>query len=254
MGSSLNSDGANRGQHTKTQMSVSVCMAVFNGAAFLRPQLESILEQLRPSDEVIVVDDASRDDSPVMLQNLAERRLHVFHNEHNLGLLGTFERALTLAHGDIVFLSDQDDVWLPGKVEKVLEVFSSDPHVTLVASDAMLIDEQGRTLADSFFASRGRFSAGVLHNLIKNKYLGCTLAFRRMMLDKFLPIPPDVPMHDMWFGMLNDIYGKTFFIDEALIAYRRHSRNVSPSVAEGIGRRILWRWRLAKNIALRVLG
>jgi glycosyltransferase involved in cell wall biosynthesis len=229
-------------------------MAVHNGAAFLRPQLESILGQLRPSDELIVVDDASRDDSLLVLRRIAERRLRVFRNEHNVGVFGTFERALGLAQGDIVFLSDQDDVWLPGKVDKVLQVFATRPEVTLVASDAMLIDQQGRIIANSFFANRGRFSTGVLHNLIKNKYLGCTLAFRRTMLDKFLPIPRDVPMHDMWFGVLNDIHGKTFYIDEPLIAYRRHGGNVSPSVGVDFGRRILWRWRLVKNIALRLLG
>jgi glycosyltransferase involved in cell wall biosynthesis len=233
-------------------LKASVCMAVYDGAAFLEPQVESILAQLGDGDELIVVDDASQDDSPGMLKRIGDSRLHVHRNERNLGVLATFERALSLSRGEILFLSDQDDVWLPGKMAKALEVFASNPGVTMVASDARLIDEHGRTVNESFFSVRGPFSRGFVRNFVKNKYLGCTLSFRRAMLRYFLPIPRDVPMHDIWFGLLNEIYGKTWFIDEPLVAYRRHRHNASPFVHAGLGRMLLWRARLAKNIALRV--
>lgn len=228
-------------------------MAVYNGAAYLRPQLQSILAQLRATDEVVVVDDASQDNSAEVLRSLSDARVHVFHNECNLGVRATFERATRLAQGDILFLSDQDDLWLPGKVDKIIEVFFLNPEITLVASDAQVIDASGRLVADSFFAQRGRFAAGFLHTLLKNKYLGCTLAFRRSMLDHFLPIPKDVPMHDIWFGLINDIYGKTHFIDQPLIAYRRHESNVSPSVGASFVQKVVWRWRLIKNLLLHVI-
>jgi glycosyltransferase involved in cell wall biosynthesis len=228
-------------------------MAVYNGAAFLKPQIESILVQLRAQDELIVVDDGSRDDSLAVLETMRDPRLHVHSNQRNLGVLPTFERALSQAGADIVFLSDQDDIWLPGKVAKVLDVFASNPRVTMVATDAVIIDEQGRTLNQSFFSVRGRFSTGFVRNFIKNKYLGCTLSFRRMMLQRFLPIPQDVPMHDIWFGLLNEIYGKTYFIDEPLIAYRRHRRNASPFVHTGPLQVLVWRYRLAKNIFWRLV-
>lgn len=227
-------------------------MAVYNGAAFLKPQIESILVQLRAQDELIVVDDGSRDDSVAVLEIMRDPRLHVHCNERNLGVLPTFERALSQAGGDIVFLSDQDDIWLPGKVAKALDVFASNPRVTMVVTDAVIVDEQGRVLNPSFFSVRGRFSTGFVRNFIKNKYLGCTLSFRRTMLRRFLPIPHDVPMHDIWFGLLNEIYGKTYFIDEPLTAYRRHGRNASPFVHAGPLPIFLWRYRLAKNIISRV--
>jgi glycosyltransferase involved in cell wall biosynthesis len=227
-------------------------MAVYNGAAFLRPQIESILQQLHEKDELIVVDDASQDDSMRILQELREPRLSVHRNERNLGVLATFERALGLAGGDILFLSDQDDVWLSGKVAKALEAYASDPRTTMVVTDALVIDEQGRTLNQSFFSARGHFAHGLVRNFLKNKYLGCTLSFRRTMLRNFLPIPPDVPMHDIWFGLLNEIYGKTRYIDEPLIAYRRHRRNASTLVHAGPIQMLLWRCRLAKNIVRRV--
>jgi glycosyltransferase involved in cell wall biosynthesis len=228
-------------------------MAMYNGAAFVGRQVESILAQLSAEDELVVVDDASSDESPAILSGIKDPRLHVHRNERNLGVLQTFERALTLSRGEILFLSDHDDVWLPGKVARALEIFASHPRVTMVASDAALIDDAGRTLNESFFSVRGRFARGFVRNFVKNKYLGCTLSFRREMLRRFLPIPRDVPMHDIWFGLLNEIYGETYFIDAPLVAYRRHRSNASPLIHRGPGQIVLWRARLAKNLVLRVL-
>lgn len=231
-------------------LKLSVCMAVYNGAAYLQPQVDSILSQLRPNDEVVIVDDASQDGSPKLLSDLSDPRVRVFRNECNLGVLASFERAISLAGGDILFLSDQDDLWLPGKVDKVIEAFSSNPEVTMVATDAQIIDESGSVVAESFFEQRGKFSSGVVRNLLKSKYLGCTLAFRRSMLRYFLPIPQDVPMHDMWFGLVNDIYGKTHYIDQPLIGYRRHGKNASPAIGGPATQRLVWRWRMAKNLVV----
>lgn len=228
-------------------------MAMYNGAAFVGRQVESILAQLSAEDELVVVDDASSDESPAILSGIKDPRLHVHRNERNLGVLQTFERALSLSRGEILFLSDHDDVWLPGKVARALEIFASHPRVTMVVSDAALIDDEGRTLNESFFSVRGRFARGFVRNFVKNKYLGCTLSFRREMLRRFLPIPRDVPMHDIWFGLLNEIYGETYFIDAPLVAYRRHRSNASPLIHRGPGQILLWRARLAKNLVLRVL-
>ena len=233
---------------------LSVCMAVHNGARFLRPQVDSILAQLRPGDELLVVDDASTDGSVALLESMRDGRMQVYRNEQNLGVVPSFDKALRRSSGEIIFLSDHDDIWLPGKVAASLAVFAADPEVTMVVTDAKLIDEQGKVTKESFFAERGDFAAGFLHNFVKNKYLGCTLSFRRSMLRYFLPIPHDVPMHDMWFGLLNAIYGKTFFIAEPLTAYRRHAGNATPLVTSGqLGKILRWRWRLATNIGARVL-
>jgi glycosyltransferase involved in cell wall biosynthesis len=230
------------------EVKISVCLTVYNGEAFLQSQLQSILRQLRATDEVVIVDDASQDASAELLQNMGDYRVRLYRNEHNLGVLASFAKALELAQGDILFLSDQDDLWLPGKVDKIMEVFSLNPGVTLVTSDAQIIDAGGRIVADSFFARHGRFTTGVLQNLIQNNYMGCTLAFRRLMLDHFLPIPQDVPMHDMWFGIVNDIYGKTYYIDQPLIAYRRHNKNLSPAGGVSFIQKLRWRWYLGKNL------
>jgi glycosyltransferase involved in cell wall biosynthesis len=239
---------------TAEGMKASVCMAVYNGSEFLRPQIESILAQLRPFDELVVVDDASQDGSYSILEGIKDVRLRLHRNDSNAGVLRTFERALKLASGDILFLSDQDDIWLADKLALAMQVFGSRPQVTMVASDVRLIDEEGRTINESFYATRGRFRGGPVHNLIKNKHLGCTLSFRRTMLEIFLPIPPDVPMHDIWFGVLNSLYGRTHFIDRPLVAYRRHGTNASPLARAGAGQIVVWRYRLAKNLVLRILA
>ena len=230
-------------------------MAVYNGARYLRAQVDSILSQLDSADELIAVDDASQDRSVEVLAGIGDARLRLHRNAANLGVLKTFEKALRLAAGDIIFLSDQDDLWLPGKVAAVLQVFGSRPEVTAVVTDATMIDGNGETFCRSFYAQRGRFAPGPVHNFIANKYLGCTLSFRREMLDVFLPIPADVPMHDIWFGVLNGIYGRAHFIDQPLVAYRRHGGNASPVVplSAGWSKVVLWRYRLAKNVVCRVI-
>lgn len=233
-------------------MKISVCLATYNGAEYLQHQIQSILDQIRLSDELIVVDDCSQDASGQIVKSFADQRVRLIRNETNLGVFSTFERALRASSGDILFLSDQDDIWLPEKVEKVVSAFATRPSVTMVISDAEVIDALGGIIARSFFGQRGAFSPGLVHNFVKNKYLGCTMAFRRAMLAHFLPIPSDVPMHDMWFGLLNAIYGRTLYIDQPLIQYRRHASNASPSTGASPMVRFIWRWQLAKNLIARI--
>lgn len=232
---------------------ISICLATYNGNRYIEAQLRSILEQLSPEDEVLVADDGSTDNTIALINAMGDPRIRWVAQGGKLGVVKNFERSISSAKGEFIFLSDQDDLWLAGKVDKIIAAFLLNPEVTLVASDAKVIDVSGSVVADSFFEQRGHFAAGLLHNLIKNKYLGCTLAFRRSMLEHFLPIPRDVPMHDMWFGLVNDIYGKTHYIDQPLIAYRRHGNNVSPSEGAPIMQKLVWRWRLVRNLLLRCL-
>jgi glycosyltransferase involved in cell wall biosynthesis len=232
-------------------MKVSVCMAVYNGQKYLDSQLKSILQQLRDSDEVIVVEDCSSDNSLQMLRDWQDSRIKIFNNPQNLGVIKSFEKSLAKATGDIIFLSDQDDIWLSHKVEKILECFRSNPEYTLVLSDAQIIDSNDRITAESFFKIRGKFTANPISNWIKSKYHGCTLAFKREMLELFLPFPEDIPMHDIWIGIVNGIYGRTFYLDEPLIQHRRHGSNTGRGMLDpaGISQIVAWRLSLLKNIA-----
>jgi len=232
---------------------ISVCMATYNGSRYIKRQLLSILCQLGGSDEIILVDDCSSDATLEVVERLGDSRIKIYRNGSNEGVLRTFERAIRLASGDIIFLSDQDDIWYPEKVGKFLQVFNGQPDVTLVLSDAKVINDRDEVIAKSFFEARGGFSPGIWHNIARNKYLGCAMAFRRSMVDKFLPFPKDIPMHDMWIGCINSIYGKPSFLDMPLMGYRRHQRNASPARRRGFAQILVWRWQLAKNLLLRVI-
>lgn len=231
---------------------ISVCMATYNGASYIRTQLSSILEQLGPSDELIIVDDGSEDQTIELIEQFADRRIRLIRSQQNKGVIRTFERAIDEATGEILFLSDQDDIWYANKVKMVLQVFENDPAVTLVLSDAQIIDGQGKVIQNSFFLGRGKFRAGILPNVVKNKFLGCTMAFKETMKSKILPFPEFIPMHDMWIGIINEFYGKSHFIEQPLMGYRRHSRNVSPFARREWWQIIVWRWQLASAFVLRI--
>src|SRR5438105_4213535 len=117
-------------------------MATYNGARFLKAQLESILRQLGPGDELIVVDDQSGDSSREIVESFQDARLSLYINDRNLGPVRTFERALTLSSGDVVFFSDQDDLWLEGKVAVCAQALK-DSGKAAVVSDAKVVDEDG---------------------------------------------------------------------------------------------------------------
>lgn len=234
-------------------MRVSVAMATYNGERFVEAQLRSILDQLDRDDEIVIVDDASTDRTRECIAAFADPRIRLHANERNDGVFRSFERALRMTSSDIVFLADQDDVWLPGKREALSAALTAHASVAVAISDAQVIDADGTVVGASFMALRGGFRSGLLSTLIKNRYLGCAMAFKRRLLDVALPIPPGVPMHDMWLGAVSRLVGKTLFIDQPLMQYRRHSANVSPSHRADLARMLLWRWRLARNVAARAL-
>jgi glycosyltransferase involved in cell wall biosynthesis len=234
---------------------ISVCIALYNGEKYLHRQLISILDQIKSDDEVIIVNDSSTDSSIKIIDEISDTRIFVFNNNSNIGVIKTFEKALNLSTGDIIFLSDQDDIWLPNKVSKIIEVFNLNPEITLVTSDAQVIDGDGNFLVNSYLLfTKRRFTSNPILNLIKNTHLGCTLSFRREILDMFLPFPSDIPMHDIWIGLVNGIYGKTYFIEESLIQYRRHGSNISSSNRSNLFKIVSWRFILCKNLIFMLLG
>ncbi|MEZ0609315.1 glycosyltransferase family 2 protein [Fibrella sp. WM1] len=204
---------------------VSVCLAAYNGEKHIGRQLASIVNQLGPDDEVIVSDDASTDATHQIVASFNDSRIKFYTNTGTHGPVGNFQHALSLATGDLIFLSDQDDVWLPDKLTDTVRLL--DTH-DLVVSDCTIVDEQLNTLHPSFFAMRGSRS-GFVHNLLKNSYMGCCMAFRRDILILALPIPATVYMHDWWIGLLAELNGKVYFYKKPLILYVRHGNNASPT-------------------------
>lgn len=206
---------------------ISVCMAAYNGERFIAAQLRSILCQLGDHDEVIIVDDASQDATCARISELQDPRIVLVAQEANRGLLATFGAALSRATGEIIFLSDQDDLWKPQKVETVLNAFAQIPDLMLIATDASLIDDKGNPIGNSYYAQRGKFRAGLWPNLLICKFLGCTMAFRSGLAQLALPFPRATQVHhDVWLGCVNALTGgRVLYLPEPLVEYRRHSAN-----------------------------
>lgn len=205
---------------------VSVCMALYNGSEFVEEQLQSILIQLSDADEIIISDDGSTDDSVKIVQGMDDHRIRLIKNESTNNLILNFENALIHARGKYIFLSDQDDVWEPDKIHKMLNYLK---EYDLVVCDCSIIDREGALINDSYFKFRGS-GKGLIKNLIKNRYVGCCMAFNRFIMEKTLPFPKKIPMHDWWIGMVSEVFGKPFFCGKALVKYRRHGKNTSPFI------------------------
>jgi glycosyltransferase involved in cell wall biosynthesis len=208
---------------------VSVCMAACNGSRFIEAQLQSILPQLAPDDEVVIVDDASEDSTIACIESIRDNRIHLFAHEKNQGVVATFEDALRFATGQVLFLCDDDDLWAPAKVERVLSEFAAHPDARIVITRAALVDENGVRIPDARVNRYGKFIAGFWRNIFINHYQGSAMAIRASLLGAVLPFPRRKAfLHDVWIGTRNEaLGGKTLFIDEPLLYYRRHSRNAS---------------------------
>ena len=203
---------------------ISVCMASYNGEKYIREQIDSVLPQLGPADELIVSDDGSSDRTAAIVESYGDPRIRLLHGSFHSPVFN-FENALKAAQGDVIFLCDQDDIWKPDKVAVTLAALADHD---CVVSDAAVVDAERRVLAPSFMEQRGS-RPGQLANLIRNRYLGCCMAFNRKILDAALPFPKDIPMHDIWIGAVAERFGKPVFLHRVLMEYRRHGDNASPT-------------------------
>ena len=234
-------------------MKVSVAMAVYNGEKYLREQIDSILCQLSDKDELVVSYDESTDASKAILDDYVnkDKRVKVYKNPYHPGVVKNFQNALEHTTGDIVFFSDQDDVWLPGKVELVMKEFA-DPKIAVVFHDSYPTDANLKILKDSTIKGRGGYRETTLGNLFRLCYIGCCMAFRAEYKSVILPIPTIYRSHDWWTGCLLGC-GKTKMkaIRKPLIYHRMHGNNVTPEKRPPLSYQIQVRWIIIKNIILR---
>lgn len=206
-------------------LDVSVAMATFNGEAYLQEQLDSLRSQTRQPNELVVCDDGSSDFTLDILEAFQERvsfPVRIHRNPTQLGYIKNFEKSLSLATGDIIFLCDQDDVWLDHKIERVLKAFELHPEALLVVNDAELVHANlrrtGLTVAGQLV------SAGAQ---VDQLLLGCCMAFRSALRPLVLPVPDHIHGHDGWLNTLGRTLNCRYFVPEVLQLYRRHEKNTS---------------------------
>lgn len=204
---------------------ISIVMATYNGEQFLKAQLDSILAQTHPADEIVIVDDYSSDNTRLILQSYTQKHSHIrlYQNDHNQGVVATFERALSLATGDYIALSDQDDIWHENKLAIMLEHIGD---YWLLHSDARVISADGRLLAPSYFALSKDPSLDLFQDyLLSNNVTGCCTMISRQLLEQALPFPKDIYMHDYYLALMAAYYHKIAYLPRALIDYRQHGAN-----------------------------
>lgn len=216
-------------------LKVSVACCTYNGEKFIYEQLQSMANQTRLPDEVVVCDDGSFDNTVALIKLFASTApftIRLFENEGQpLRSTKNFEKAITLCKGEIIVLSDQDDVWDPNKVELLEKAI--DDGAGLVFSDATLVDENLQPLGYSLFDSLSltkleskEISRNSLFNVLirRNIVTGASIAFSRKHLPLILPIS-DNWIHDGWIAFLISSVDKTSVIHTKLFKYRQHSKN-----------------------------
>jgi len=209
-------------------MKISVCMATYNGEKYIKEQLDSIIHQLGISDEIIISDDESTDYTINILKKYNDPRIKIYKHRRKKQKFKysytakNFENALIHANGDIIFLSDQDDVWIDGKINKMLKKLEDNDFVL---SDCSFVDFNLNILVLSKFQFEN-VKKGFWRNIYKNGYLGSSMAFKKYILKYVLPFPNNVP-HDMWIGIIGNIICKQVLLYEPTLLYRRHDMNVS---------------------------
>jgi glycosyltransferase involved in cell wall biosynthesis len=238
---------------------VAVVMCTYNGEKHLPEQLNSILRQSRRIDELVIVDDVSADNTIEIIQSIVahfpEIKTTIEVNSTNLGYVRNFQKAASLASSDILFLSDQDDIWHEHKVEKMMPLF--DKSSTWAAyHDGELIDENGNNLNKTLFGTRRRAKLNeglnrdmrdVLSNIDVN---GCTMAVRKTLIEN-CPLPaknnPELWGHDHWWALHAHALHGLVVMNDNLFRYRIHSANASGKINTGFEfNRIMANWKLAK--------
>jgi glycosyltransferase involved in cell wall biosynthesis len=216
---------------------MSVAMCTFNGADFLPAQLASIAEQTRLPDELIICDDASTDGTRALLESFARTAsipVSLYFSDQNTGSVKNFERAIGLCTGDVIALSDQDDVWHKDKLELIEQHLQRNAATGMVFSDAEIVDENLNPLqrriweAVGFDAHRQKLlrSGRSLDVLITGwTVTGATMAFRSAYVKLALPVPTNIAMiHDGWIALTIAAVADVAFIEQPLIKYRQHER------------------------------
>ncbi|QTN24255.1 glycosyltransferase [Rhizobacter sp. AJA081-3] len=206
-------------------------MAAYNGVRYLREQVQSILAQLGPDDELVVVDDASTDETLALLRSFGDPRIHVHRNAQNLGHVQSFARALSLARHDLLLMSDQDDVWLPERLALMRSALVH-PNAWVVSTNSRYIDGEGKRInfdAEGVCASRSTHHFANIISIFtgRRRYYGCAMGLRREILPIVLPIPDFVESHDLWIALASNLARANLHLDCETLSRRVHGSNAS---------------------------
>lgn len=207
---------------------VSVAMTTYNGLPHIKKQLASILRQLPETGEIICGDDGSIDGTVEYLESIRDPRFRLIKNKDNLGVVGNFENVIALCSGQYILLADQDDLWFPNKVERMVAELSK--GYTLVVHDAIVTDAGLSPRENSYFVTL-KPSCSLWRNLVSNTLVGAMMGFSQELRGLALPFPSGIGMHDIWIGLVSLSLGRTSLLPELLMYYRRHDATYSSTLS-----------------------
>ena len=213
-------------------MNISVCMATYNGEKYIKDQLKSILYQIGVNDEIIIVDDCSKDNTVDIIHGFNDTRIKLFQNEKNKRHVFTFGEAIRLAKNEIIFLSDQDDIWIKGRVNTFVDYFKKMENVKLITSNFLCVNENGNIINNPLPTVSSEESFKYLWNISKIflgkiGYYGCSMAFRNELKPFILPIPDYIEAHDLWIALIANMLKINLHIEEKTLYHRIHSKSAS---------------------------
>lgn len=224
---------------------VSVCMASYNGSDFIAEQVDSILGELQRTDELIIIDDCSDTETIKILKNYDDPRISLIFNSKNVGHVKTFEKAILYSSNPIIILSDQDDIWISGRVDLLVENLTNSKQM-LITSNFRTFTDKGTGFKVPSNTANSRTSNSNFINIIgillgNRSYYGCTMAFNRDFIKLALPIPSGTESHDLWFAIVANIIRKNLHINDITISRRLHSKNVTINVRRPIVKKVVTR-------------
>ena len=225
-------------------MKISVALAAYNGEKYISEQLTSILSQLKVDDEIIVSDDNPSGKTKDAVLSINDGRIKYIEGEGK-GVVKNFENTISKCTGDVIFLADQDDVWKKNKVNAVMKEIED--GAMLVLHDSNIVDENLKTISESYFKEHNS-DISYIHNIIRNSFVGCCMAFKKELLNDIMPFPEGIPMHDWWIGLvaLKKSYNVKM-LNLPLIKWRRHGDNVTGSKTKSTDK-IKWRISIIKSL------
>lgn len=225
-------------------------MATYNGAAYVEAQLRSILDELDDADEVVVVDDASRDDTVSVVEAIADPRIRIIRQEQNRGYVKTFEHAILAARGDVIFLSDQDDEWVQGRRAALLNGLA---HSDVAAGNLVLLGSEqplrSPLTGRPWLLSARTSPAARLRRILMGDipYFGCAMAIRRTFVPTIAPFPGFlIESHDLWIATVANVARTMTHVEAPVVRRRLHDTNASSPRPRDIRRVLAARWMLIR--------
>jgi glycosyltransferase involved in cell wall biosynthesis len=215
---------------------VDILLATFNGVRYIDQLLDSISSQSYANWRLLVRDDCSTDDTIYKVRSFAARHngkvTIIDNNNLRLGIIGNFTALLSESSAEYIMFADQDDIWLPRKIEMTLfkaKMLGGDTDIPLlVHTDLRVVDKNLNTIAESFWEYQGlspNRGATLKDAMVQNVVTGCTTLINRSLAELATPIPGDAKMHDWWIAIVAAAFGKVHHIPQATILYRQHGGN-----------------------------